>query len=213
MKLLCKTAICVLSFVSLNTAAKNANQFSYIGINFQKNSYDDLNLSPNIDTTQLTPLKYDEKTSESGYRGLVGYQFNRYIAVETGITSFGKASFSLEEDQTDTNGNITQKTIQGGEFSTLAADIRAIGTYPINNSLFIKAQVGILAWNNDMSILVEGVEGFSTQKESDSGVSLLTGLGVGYGFNDSMAITFDFERTEIAEITTKILGVSLLVRF
>ncbi len=212
MKLLCKTTIGVLIFISLNVIAKNANQFNYIGINFQNNSYENLNFTPGIDTTQLSPIKYDENSSETGWRGFVGHQFNRYIAVEAGLTSFGKASFTIAEEQTDSNGKITINTIQNGEFKTLAGDIRAVGTYPINNSLFLRAQIGVLAWDNEFTYLVD-TEGLTAQKDSDKGVSLLTGVGIAYGFNDLVAISLDYEKTEIAKITTQSLGVSLLVRF
>jgi len=213
MKLLCKTTIGVLGFISLNVIAKNANQFNYIGINFQNNSYENLNFTPGIDTTQLSPIKYDENSSETGWRGFVGHQFNRYIAVEAGLTSFGKANFTITEEQTDSNGKITINTIQNGEFKTLAGDIRAVGTYPINNSLFVRAQIGVLAWDNEFTYLVNDIEGLTAQKDSDKGVSLLTGVGIAYGFNDLVAISLDYEKTEIAKITTQSLGVSLLVRF
>lgn len=212
MKLLCKTTIGVLIFISLNVIAKNANQFNYIGINFQNNSYENLNFTPGVDTTQLSPIKYDENSSEIGWRGFVGHQFNRYIAVEAGLTSFGKASFTIAEEQTDSNGKIAINTIQNGEFKTLACDIRAVGTYPISNSLFLRAQIGVLAWDNEFTYLVD-TEGLTAQKDSDKGVSLLTGVGIAYGFNDLVAISLDYEKTEIAKITTQSLGVSLLVRF
>ena len=70
-----------------------------------------------------------------------------------------------------------------------------------------------LGWDNDFSILASGSEGVITQKTSDTGVSLITGVSIAYGFNDSVAISFDFERTEISKITTESLGVSLMVRF
>ena len=161
MKLLCKTIIGALSLMSLNAAAKNANQFNYIGINLQNNSYDNLNFHPQIKTTQLSPLKYADNSSNRGYRGLVGHQFNRYIAVEAGLTFLGKASFTVTKEQTDSEGNTKQNTIQNGEFKTLAGDIRAVGTYPINNSLFVKVQMGIFAWDNELTYLVDDTEAVS----------------------------------------------------
>ena len=213
MKLLCKTVIGILGVISFNTIAKNANQFNYIGISSQDNSYENLNFSPEIDTAQLLPIKYNKNSSETGWRGFVGHQFNRYIAVEAGLTSFGKASFSITEEITDSNGKTTINTIQNGEFKTLAGDIRAVATYPINNSLFVKAQIGVLAWDNEFTFLVHDLEEYTVQKKSDKGVSLLTGVGIAYGFNDLVAISLDFEKTEIAKITTQSLGLSLLVRF
>jgi hypothetical protein len=202
-----------LGLISANAVATNINQFNYAGISFQKHSYDNINFSPAIDTTKLTPYTYDESSSESGYRGFVGHQFNRYIAVEAGITSFGSAEFLVKETVPAANNKTKTTVIHSGEFSTLAADIRVNGTYSLTDSLFLKASVGAQAWDNDKSFLVENTEGLAVDKVSDTGVSLLAGVGIGYGFNSSMAMSFDYEQTEIADITTKTLGLAFFLRF
>ena len=112
MKLFCKTIIGALSFISINATASNANQFDYLVLSFQKNSYDNLNFAPDIDTSKLVPLIYDTNSSGTGLRVFVGHQFNSYIAVEAGITSFGKAEFSVIEKQTNSDGKSNNKTIQ-----------------------------------------------------------------------------------------------------
>lgn len=213
MKLLSTTVIGLLASLSFNATALSTNQFSYVGLSMQDNRYNDLNFAPNIDTTQLSPLNYNDKTSETGWRGFVGHQFNRYIGVEVGLTTFGKASFSVTEEVTDENNKTTINNVYNGEFKTFAGDIRVVGTYPINDSFFLKAQIGALAWDNEFSYLVQDPNGLTVQKNSDTGVSLLTGLGIAYGFNDLVAISLDIERTEIAKITTDNIGMSLLVRF
>jgi len=213
MKLLGRTIIAALGLISLNTAAKGANQFNYFGIALQNNSYDNLNFAPKIETAQLSPLAYNDSSSETGNRVFSGYQFNRHIAVEVGLASFGKANFTVVEEQTNSTGKTIYTTIQEGNFQTLAADIRAVGTYPINDSFYLKAQVGLLAWDNEFSFLVDEDEGLAVQKTSDTGISLLTGFGIAYGFNSSVAISLDYENTKIAKITTQGLSVSLLMRF
>jgi hypothetical protein len=213
MNFLCKTITGALTVMSINVFAGDANKFDYFGIGFQNNSYDNLNFSPQLDTSTLTPLIYDEKTSSRGFRGFVGHQFNRYLAIESGVTSFGKASFSVTDKETDSDGKITTKIEQNGRFKTLAADVRIIGTYPLSDKLFLKAHIGALAWDNEFTFLTGEATALTKQKNSDSGVSLLAGLGVGYGFNSKIAFSFDFEKTEIAELTTKNIVFSLLVRF
>jgi hypothetical protein len=44
-------------------------------------------------------------------------------------------------------------------------------------------------------------------------MSLLTGLGLGYGFNKVLAVSIDFERTKIANISTQSLGLSVFFQF
>jgi len=213
MNFLGKTMVAALSLISVNAVANHANQFTYFGINLQNNKYDELDFAPQVDITALPSLTYDDTLSANGFRGFVGHQFNRYIALEAGLTSFAEASFTLIEEKTDADGKITKSTIEEGEFTTLGADIRAIATYPITDNVFVKVQVGVLAWDNDFSFLVEDTTGLTVLKESDSGVSLLTGAGLAYAFNDVVALSFDYEVTEIAEISTQSIALSLLMRF
>lgn len=212
MKLLRTSIIAVLGLSIFSAVAADRNQFTYTGLSYQHHSYDNLNFSPGIDVSELAS-QYNDSTSETGWRGFIGYQFNRYMAIEAGVTSFGKASFSITEEVTDANGKSTFNTLHSGSFKTIAGDVRAIATYPINDNLFLKAQVGALLWDNEFTSLAGTLDDLSTVKQTDNGVSLLAGAGIGYGFNNVFAITFDFEQTEIAEITTQNLALSLLVRF
>jgi hypothetical protein len=213
MKLFRKIIIVSLSFISINAVANNANQFDYLGISFQNHSYDSLHFSPNIDTAGLAPLVYQANSSATGFRGFIGHQFNRYIAVEAGVTSFGKAKFSLIEKGKDTDGKSIDTTLHNGDFKTLAGDIRIIGTFPLSDSLFVKAHLGALAWDNELTILAQGAEDLLLEKRSETGMSLLTGLGLGYGFNKVLAVSIDFERTKIANISTQSLGLSVFFQF
>lgn len=212
MELFSKIIIVSLSLISINAAASNKNEFDYFGISLQNNSYDSVDFNPGVDTAELIPLVYEKESSAIGFRGFFGHQFNRYIAVEAGVTSFGSASFSLIKKEEGADGKIKNKTVHSGDFETLAGDIRIVGTYPLSDSLFLKAHVGALAWDNEFSILAQNNEELLVQKTSDSGVSLLTGVGLGYGINNVVAISLDFEKTEIADISTQSLGVSIFIR-
>lgn len=213
MKIVSKTVVAVLSVLSVSAQAKDVNEFNYFGVGFQHNSYDHLDFSPQLEASVLAPLRLDDTSSSIGIRGFAGHQFNRYLAIEGGVTSYGDASFSVIEQGTDADGNTTSDTLQSGEFETLAADVRIIGTYSLDGRLFLKAHLGALAWDNEFTFLTGDPEALNTATDSDSGVSLLTGLGVGYGFNNSIAISLDYQKTEIAKISTENLAVSLLIRF
>jgi hypothetical protein len=201
-----------LSLISFSSIASNANQFTYGGVSIQTNSYDNINFAPNIDTSNLSPLKLTTSSSASGYRGFVGHQFNQYIAIEGGISTLGEAEFSVIEETTDAKGVKKTKVLHSGGFETSTADIRAMGTYPISETLFLKAHVGALLWDNDFNYLAGEIDNLTVEKSSDNGVSLLTGVGIGYGFNNKVAISLDYEKTTIADIDTSNLAFSLIIR-
>ena len=80
--------------------ASNLNSFDYFGLPFQQNNYDSLNFSPDINTSELTPSIYKTNSSEKGSRIFLDPQFNRYIAIESGVTPLGKKKFSVIPEET-----------------------------------------------------------------------------------------------------------------
>jgi len=213
MNFLYKSIVGGLSAISFNVLAGDINKFDYFGIGLANSSYDELVFSPQIDTAELTPLVYDDKSSAMGYRMFAGHQFNRYVAVEVGLASFGQVGFTVKELTTGTDDKVTKTTIEQGKFKTLSGDVRVVGTYSLSDSLFLKAHVGVIAWSNKFTFLTGKAGALTSEELSDKGVSLTTGVGVGYGFSKRIAMSFDAERTEIADIATQNLGVSFFVRF
>ena len=202
--------ICLFAF---NAVANDKDQFDYFGFGIQNHSYDDLNFSPGFDSSELAPANYDADSSAFGGRIFLGHQFNRYIAVEAGITSYGEGKFSVKEKVTDAKGNSKNNTLFDGKFTTLAGDLRIIGTYPVSEKMFLRAHLGALLWDNEFEHLTADVSAPLVKKDSDTGISLLTGIGLGYGFNKKVALSLDFESSEIADISMQTLSLSLLVRF
>jgi hypothetical protein len=177
MKFITKMLLGVFGLISTQVMADNSNQFDYVGLSLQQSSYRDLDFSVTIKPNDLTPLSYHESLSGSGFRGFIGHQFNRYLSLEAGIASYGKADFKVKQEETGTDGKPTYKTVFNGDFKTTAGDLRVVGTYPLSDSLFLKAHLGALIWNNELTTLEGTVAQPETPKVSDNGVSLLTGLG------------------------------------
>lgn len=198
---------------SSNLHAKDKNQFMYFGLSAKNHNYSDLNFAPTVSKQSLGQLKLEESNKAIGARLLSGYQFNRYLAVELGITNFGEGDFKLFEQTTSSDGKKKTNTLHKGEFKTIGADISIVATYPFSDSIFVKALVGLQGWDNQFDMLEKGNDSFNVISQDDRGASLLTGFGIGYGVSKSMAFTLDFEQTEIAEIKTNSVSINWLFRF
>ena len=203
----------MLSLVAFDSQADKVNPFNYYGVALQNNSYDAIEFSPTFAPAALAPLSYSKNTSGQGLRAFMGHHFNQYVAIEGGFSSLGKAKFLVANKQTDAAGKTTSTAVHQGDFSTLAADIRGVFTYSLNAKIFLKAHLGALVWDSKLESLAGTADAPVINKRSDSGVSLLTGVGLGYGFNKKVAMSVDFEQSEVFNITTKTLGVSLSIRF
>lgn len=201
------------ALVSFSTYSNGRNTFNYYGIGIQNIGYDDIEFSPNIEKTELLPDLYSKNTSGTGVRAFMGHHFNQYFAVEAGITSHGKANFLVYREAIDSEGTINKETIHRGDFSTISGDIRLIGTYAIGKKMFLRAHVGSLFWNNEFDYLSGNVGELVVKNESDTGASLLTGIGLGYSFTKNIAVSFEFENTKIANIKTQTISLSMMLRF
>ncbi|WP_372766813.1 hypothetical protein [Pseudoalteromonas sp.] len=76
----------------------------YFGLSAKNHNYSDLNFAPTISKQSLGQLKLKESNKSIGARLLSGYQFNRYLAVELGLTNFGERDFKLIEQTTSSDG-------------------------------------------------------------------------------------------------------------
>lgn len=203
----------LIALFSLNTQAKDKNQFAYYGVSAKYHKYSDLNFTPDISSAELAPLTLTETLQSPGLRLLAGYQLNRYLAIEGGITKFGKADFSVSEKSKNADGKYITTKIHTGAFKTLGADLMLVATYPFSNTFFVKGVVGVEGWDNSFSYLIEENDSYNLNKKDEQGASLKTGVGVGFGLSKSMALTIDFENTKIAGVNTNSVGVNCLLRF
>jgi hypothetical protein len=209
MKSLMYGVLLMLGLVAFDGRAETVNPFNYYGVALQNNSYDAIEFSSTFDPAALAPLSYSKNTSGQGLRAFVGHHFNQYVAIEGGFSSLGKAKFTVTEKASAT----ASTTIHKGDFSTFTADVRGVLTYPLSPKVFLKAHLGALVWNNKFEYLTGSSNVPVLKKDSDTGVSVLAGVGLGYGFNKKVAMSVDYEQPEIADITTKTLGISLSIRF
>lgn len=189
-------------------SANDKNTFSYVGVALQKSNFDEIQFQSNLQAVFDDPKKYKESTSGIGVRIFTGFNFNEYIAVEAGLSQFAKPDFAVTEKIINADKTTKTTTHHKGNFSTLGIDIRAIGSYSLTDNVFIRAQLGAIGWDNKYASLnVAKDEVVTVTEAKDRGVSIITGFGLGYGISEKMAVTLDFEKTEIAEIPVKTIAI------
>jgi hypothetical protein len=213
MKLCTQLLVFIFGVIGFDASAQKVLAFDYFGVGVQHNSYNSIDFAPQFNTTVLAPSLFSKDDSGLGLRGFVGHHFNQYIALEGGFTLFGKAKFKVSDSAIDATGKTVKKTLHQGEFSTYGADARAVATYPLSSKMFVKAHAGALLWHNKFSILTGTPQQIEVNTTKDTGVSLVVGVGLGYGFNKKVALSLDFEKSKVAGLSTQSLGLSVLVRF
>lgn len=109
----------------------------------------------------------------AGWKGAVGYQFNKHIALEGGYYDL----FSNEGKAADGSKVVTSAT---------GLAVSTISSYPINPKTTLSGRVGILAWE---------AEGDTAGKTTAmmSGTNALLGVGASYKLNEHWQLKGEYE--------------------
>lgn len=212
MKYIKNAALVLVAYHSIGVASAAPNSFDYLAVTVNKPSYSELDFTPDLTAADLEPLKESKDSEKSGFRLFYGYQFNQYIAAEAGLNYAGKQEYSLFTESTNDQNAIVKTTQHTGSFSSIGADVRLVGTYPVTNNFYLKANVGALAWRSDRDFISKEANTFSVTEKTSNGVSLVTGIGMAYGFKKVAALSLDIEKTEIDDIDTTNIGLTITFR-
>ncbi len=128
------------------------------------------------------------KKDATSYGLNLGYQFNRYLAVEGGVSTLGKHSVS---------GSISSPVSDGlsGDVKTRLFDVAAVGTLPLDNgfSLFGKAGVAYSELKLDASASSGSI---AINDRTERRYSPLLGVGAAYAITQNVDATLEFDRID-----------------
>lgn len=193
--------------------ASGSNHFDYFGVSWLQSHYEGVNFTPVGKSFDRAELFYDDEQSSQGYRVFVGHQVNAYVGFEGSYAKHGRAKFSVVEqtlvvDEAGDTAEFNEVVLARGSHETKAFELRAFATYPLSEKTFVRAHIGVMAWQrqydqllNTKTLLVDDVE------ESD--YSMNAGVGFGYGINRNWALFFDIEQTEFADVEANSFSISI----
>lgn len=188
-----KIIICAtFALLSNHAQAVLSDDFAYYGAALQLQSFADL---PAPDYTSAS-------STELGYRLFAGYQLNSWLGVELGGQKLADAEY-----QPTSPANSSRKVLSKG----LALDSKLIASYSINDVWFVRAQTGVLLWQNEKTD--QTVTPVSTVTVKKSGGSAVYGLGLGYSIKRAVAVSLDVEKSAVAEQDYQALRLSLMLKF
>jgi OmpA-OmpF porin, OOP family len=155
--------------------------------------------------------------NSSGLKFFVGYNFNKYLALEGFYTDLGE--FKTTASVTD--GVDTISLLES--YKTSGFGIAGLGILPINNSFSLFGKLGIVFWNMKYQAnFSDTTIAFSdTTSASASSVSPLFGIGAQFDFLKRFGIRVEYERyfsigdsnTSGDKFDIDLISVSGIVRF
>lgn len=142
--------------------------------------------------------------SDSTWGAYVGYQWNRYFAVEAGYVDLGQGFYETGLTVGDADPD---DLIDGGgpfdaavtaKFRSSGPTLAAVGMLPFGDKFEAHGRVGVLFARTRLGFsLLDSENGDSTVvfgEYSDSSKDLFAGIGASWNINPSYALRVDYER-------------------
>ncbi len=180
--------------LSCNATAQLLDGFVYYGAALQTHVYDDL----------LLKNRLEAEGKNVGYRLFTGYQFNRWIGVEIGAQQLADGDFVLKN-------NANNALLAQSDFQTKALDAKLVLSYSFADDWFIRAQTGLLAWDNKRTD--SSITPLSSNQLKSSGEDALYGAGLGYSISQDYALTLEVEKSKVAGLEFVGFSLNLMTKF
>lgn len=165
----------------------------------------------------------DKDDSDTAYSIGIGYDFNKYIAIETGWLDLGQISGSVSDSASGTlygksytaTGAVTFKAEADGFY------LGPIVSIPVTEKFKAYAKAGVYFWDMDadasatISLTYDGTTYAADEKASlsDDGEDLYYGLGASYDVTDKLTVRADWIRYDVYDVDIDLFSASLIFKF
>jgi opacity protein-like surface antigen len=122
------------------------------------------------------------KEHSTSWDVFVGYEFNRYLAVEAGRLNGGTPTQTIE------NGGVFDNEVENSSWHA-----SAIGSWPFNDIASVYVRGGISSWHSKLNLSLNNVVYSSA---SDSGTAPVYGFGFGINI-DSGQVRVEYDLSQI----------------
>ena len=165
-------------------------------------------LSSGFGSATTTTGKNDKSLA---YKAFVGYDFNRYVALELGYFNLGKFKFDT---------TVAPPGTLHGETTTQGINLDAVFSYPFDNGFSVFGRIGIQQAKSKVELSGTGSVVVLTSRTSESGRGRKSGIGLGYEFAQDIGVRGEWEYYRIPDGTNTdtqakvdVIGISLYYKF
>lgn len=193
------TALLCCAMATPSLAADNTAMF-YLGGNISAVDFDLGDIESALDAAVTAAIATPGITADSDTQNLnvgfglnLGYQFNRFVAMELGYRNYGVANTSFNA----TDG--TDVIVSEGEIAASGVGLGLIGFIPIGTTFNLFARVD--AMNQRTSVETTTLDTFAGTftRVSDSKTEVRVGYGIGMQWNFESCSSF---RIEVSQVTS-----------
>ncbi len=174
---------------------------------FNEEGISSILLQGNTPPVTRTGLTLDQR--DNAYRVFLGYQFNRYMALEAGFFNLGKYHFQA---------STSPAGLLDGEMKVQGASLDAVATFPLSDSFALLARVGGQYAKTRNNFSGSGAVAITNPAPSDRQLNYKVGAGLQYAFNPNLLMRLEAEQYRVRDALggharVQALLVSLVVPF
>lgn len=135
-----------------------------------------------LDVLESNGLPLDD--TDTGYSLGLGYDFNKYLAVEAGYMDVGEASIAYTNGGDSLNGSVEGDGFYFGPKVSL----------PLTDKLAVFGKIGFFTWDGDVAAVGTGAWAAYTGTASEDGTDLYFGGGVACDITETLAAKAEWTR-------------------
>jgi OOP family OmpA-OmpF porin len=165
----------------------------YIGGNIgrSKATIDNHKITDSLFDSGFSTTSIQDNDHDTGYKAFAGYQFNRYLALESGYFNLGKLDF-------------TAYTLPGGTLNgalkTQGLNLDVVGFLPITRKFSAFARAGVTRAKTSDSFSGTGAVNVLNPDPSDKRAwNAKAGVGLQYQINETFGLRAELERYRITD--------------
>lgn len=134
--------------------------------------------------SSLAGFQSSTKKTDTAYKLQLGYQFNKYLALEGGYINFGKATYN-------SSANIGHRSV---EFKAEGINIDAVGILPVTDRLSVFAKAGAIyaKVTNNWDTQTTSYTGSGSTDSTD--LKGTWGIGTSFDVTKDLAVRAEFEQ-------------------
>ena len=135
---------------------------------------------------------YDEGDGDYSYVAHLGYRVGRYFAIEAGYLDGGTIGWEKRYVWMPELDGYYRNQVG---FSAEVPEISAVGIFPFLERWEVYGRLGAGFWSGDSEQTLTNVDTGEVihRRDSDDGVGVLVGLGLGFSFTEALHTRFEYQ--------------------
>lgn len=137
-----------------------------------------------LETLEGAVTGFSVDDTDTGYSAGIGYEFNKYVAIEAGYVNLGEASGTYS----DGAGSITGSGEGTGFYFGPKLSL------PITDAFSVFGKIGLFAWDLDAKASGTGAYAIPTTTANYDGTDIYFGLGLAYNITETLGVKAEWTR-------------------